>query len=711
MSTPDRPKAPLIAPPGTGTIASRVAAGLGLRPSPLEERHWSRWAIVYIRQSEPQQVLNHIESRQRQYALVDLAVSLGWPRDRILLIDEDQGKSGKTADRRTGFQRILAEVTMDHVGLILGIEMSRMARNNKDWHHLMEMCAIFGTLVADEDRIYDPSDPEDRLILGFKGTMSEYELILMNKRLERNRLFKAKRCALFLDVPCGYVKLPTGEVVRDPDEQVQATVQLVFELFTELGSCRRLYRHLVRNRICLGIRIHRGVRRGQLEWHPPTPGMLSRMLHHPIYAGAYSYGRRRIDHKRTACGDGKPKMREVPMSEWMVLERDRLPAYITWQRYEDNLRRLDQNSQRPGSLGAPRTGKALLTSLLVCGACGRRMYASYRSKLTAYYGCMRRKNEGSTCCGLEAGAVDDLVVQQVLRALEPATLELSLKAIQDVHHERERLHRHWKQRLERATYESERAERQYQAVEPENRLVARSLERQWEEALRKQRDLAEESDRFLKEQPPQIREDQRARILALSNDLPALWNAPETTAADRKEIIRLVVERVVVHVRADSEHAEAVISWRGGATTHHPIIRPVSRYESLESYDQLMNRIIAMRQEGQTIKQIAVQLNAEGYRTPRSRKGYTSTSVRKLLSRGELTWGRIPTRQLDRHEWWLPDLAGELQMSADKLRDWALRGWVRSRQIPPRGLWVIWADGRERQRLRKLRAASKRGSL
>jgi DNA invertase Pin-like site-specific DNA recombinase len=709
MSATDRPKAPRIAPPGEGTIASRVAAGLGLRPSPLEERHLSRWAIVYIRQSQPQQVLNHIESRERQYALVDLAVALGWPRDRILLIDEDQGNSGKTAERRTGFHRILAEVTMDHVGLILGIEMSRMARNNKDWHHLMEMCAIFGTLLADEDRIYDPSDPEDRLILGFKGTISEYELILMNHRLERNRLNKAKRCALFLDVPCGYVKLPTGEVVRDPDEQVQATVQLVFDRFAELGSCRRLYRHLMRNRICLGIRVHRGPRRGQLEWHLPTPGMLSRMLHHPIYAGAYSYGRRRVDHKRTASGDGKPKMREVPMSEWMVLERDRLPAYITWQRYEDNLQRLAQNSQRPGSLGAPRTGKALLTSLLVCGACGRRMYASYRSKSTAYYGCMRRKNEGSTCCGLEAGAVDNLVAQQVLRALEPATLELSLKAIQDVHRQRQQLHRHWQQRLERATYETERAERQYHAVEPENRLVARSLERQWEEALRKQRDLMEEYDRFLKEQPPQLSEDQRARILALSSDLPALWNAPETTAVDRKEIIRLVVERVVVHVRGDSERAEVEISWRGGATTRHPIIRPVSRYESLGNYDQLMNRIIAMRQEGQTIKQIAVQLNAEGFRTPRSRKGYTSTSVRKLLSRGELTRGRIPTRQLDRHEWWLPDLARALQMSANKLRDWALRGWVRSRQIPPRGLWVIWADGRERQRLRKLRTASKQG--
>jgi DNA invertase Pin-like site-specific DNA recombinase len=709
MIATDRPKAPQIAPPGEGTIAQRVAADLGLRPSPLNDWHFSRLAIVVVRQSDLQQILNHIESRQRQYALVDLAVALGWPRDRILLIDEDQGKSGKTSECRTGFHRLLAEVTMDHVGLILGIEMSRVARNNKDWHNLIEMCAIFGTLLADEDRIYDPRDADDRLLLGFKGTISEYELVLMHNRLERGRLHKANRCALFLDVPWGYVKLPTGEVVRDPDEQVQATVELIFDKFDQLGSCRRLHRHLVRNGICVGIRVHRGPRRGQLEWHPPTPGMLSRMLHHPIYAGAYSYGRRRVDHKRTATSGGKIKMREVPMSEWMVLQRDRLPAYITWERYETNLQRLLQNSLRPGFPGVTRAGKALLTSLLRCGGCGARMCVGYRSRSTAYYGCVRRKNEGSKCCGLEAGVVDDLVVQQVLHALEPATLELSVKAIQDVHQERERLHRHWKQRLERATYEAERAERQYQAVEPENRLVARSLERQWEEALRKRRDLGEEYDRYLKEQPAQLGEDQRARILALSSDLPALWNAPETTAADRKDIIRLVVERVVVHVRADSERAEVVISWRGGATTCHQIIRPVSRYESLGSYDQLMNRIIEMRQQGQTIKRIAVQLNTEGYRTPRSRKGYTSTSVRKLLSRGELTRGRIPTRQLERHEWWLPDLARELPMSADKLRDWALRGWVRSRQIAPRGLWVIWADGRERQRLRKLRAASKRG--
>jgi hypothetical protein len=305
--------------------------------------------------------------------------------------------------------------------------------------------------------------------------------------------------------------------------------------------------------------------------------------------------------------------------------------------------------------------------------------------------------------------VDNLVAEQVLHALEPATLGLSLKTIEDVHQERERLHRHWKQRLERATYEAERAERQYQAVEPENRLVARSLERQWEGALRRYRDLEEEYDRFLKEQPPQLSEDQCARILALSSDLPALWNAPETTAADRKEIIRLVVERVEVHVRPGTECGEVFIRWRDGVTTRHGMIRTVSRYESLGRYGQMMKRIVEMRQEGQTIKQIAKQLNVEGYRTPRSRKGYTSTSVRQLMSRAKLTRGRISTGQLHRHEWWLPDLAHALEISTNKLRDWAQRGWVRSRQLPPRGLWIIWADAKERQRLRRLRAGSKRG--
>jgi DNA invertase Pin-like site-specific DNA recombinase len=317
MNATDTPKALSNAPPGEGTIAKRVAAGLDLRPTPLDAWHLSRLAIVYVRQSDPQQVLNHVESRERQYALVDLAIALGWPRGRILLIDEDQGNSGKTAERRAGYHRILAEVTMDHAGLIPGTEMSRVARNNKDLYKQIEMFAIFGTVLADEDHSYDPRDPEDRLLLGFKGAISEYGLVPMHNRLGRGRLHKARRCALIQDVPCGYVKLPTGEVARDPDEQAQSTVQMVFDKFDELGSCRRLHRHLVRNKIRLGMRAHRGPRRGQLGWRLPSPGTLGRMLHHPIYAGAYSYIQWVLDEIRPgdpstpASGGYAPRLRSV----------------------------------------------------------------------------------------------------------------------------------------------------------------------------------------------------------------------------------------------------------------------------------------------------------------------------------------------------------------------------------------------------------------
>ena len=619
--------------------ANTYACSVGHRPrsSKITDRHLGKLAIVYVRQSSPQQVFDHKESRERQYALADYAVTLGWSKDRVLVIDEDQGQSGRTAERQLGFQRLLAEVTMDHVGLVLGLELSRLSRSSKDWYHLLEVCAVFGTLLADQDGLYDPNDTNDRLVLGLKGTMSEVELITMRNRLERGKLHKAERGELVLSVPCGYNKLLTGEVVFDPDEQARTTVHLVFDKFDELGSFTRVYHYFRQNKICIGVRIQRGPRRGELEWRPLTRAMLARTLHHPIYAGAYSYGRRRVDPKRTAAAAGKVRMRSVPMPDWRVLHQDRLPAYITWERFLANQQRLEQNRFRPETTGAPRVGAALLTGLLTCGACGRRMHAGYRTKAKPYYQCTRRKLEGSDCCGLSAAAIDDLVGRQVLRALEPAALELSLKAIEDVHRDRDRLRCHWDQRLERARYESQRAERQYNAVEPENRLVARGLERRWEEALRNQRDLQEEYDRFLKEHPPQLSADDRARIVAVAGDVATLWHALETTMADRKEIVRLLVERVIVLVRPNSEHTEVTISWKGGLTTRHEIARPVSRYESLNDYDQMLDRVVQLRRDGLTIKEVAARLNSEGFRTPRSGKGYTSTSVRKLMSRRGLT--------------------------------------------------------------------------
>jgi DNA invertase Pin-like site-specific DNA recombinase len=620
------------------SLAERTTPNLGTavcgrRSTAITDRHRSKLAIVYVRQSSTQQIFDHQESRERQYALADYAATLGWPRERIEVIDDDQGRSGRTVEHRPGFQRLLAEVTLDHVGLVLGLEISRLSRSSKDWYHLLELCAVFGTLLADQDGIYDSNDANDRLLLGLKGTMSEVELSTMRNRLERGKLHKAQRGDLILTVPCGFLKLPTGEVILEPDEQARATVQLVLDKFAELGSYGKVYRYLAHHKVCAGIRIHQGPRRGELVWRPVSRALLGRILHHPIYAGAYAYGRRQVDPKRTAASGGKVRMRAVPMSEWKVLQRDRFPAYISWERYLANQQRLLSNRSWPETPGVPRVGAALLPGLLVCGACGRRMHAGYRSKAKPYYECMRRKLEGSSCSGLGAAAVDDLVGRQVLCALEPAALELSLRAQLQINQERERLHRQWQLRLERAAQTAQRAERQYHAVEPENRLVARTLEQRWEEALRAERAHQEEYDRFLQDQPRQLTDNERAQIVALANDIPKLWHAPETTAAERKEVVRLLIERVVIHVQTDNERGWVEIAWRGGLTTKHEIIRSVARYESLGVYRQLLKRIRQLRREGMAIARIAKRLNEEGYRTPRSRKGYTSTSVRKLLSR------------------------------------------------------------------------------
>lgn len=438
---------------------------------------------------------------------------------------------------------------------------------------------------------------------------------------------------------------------------------------------------------------------------------LNQMLHNPIYAGAYAYGRRQESPKAQAAGRHGRGQRWAPMSEWKVLLKDHLPAYIGWERYLANLQRLERNRSSPGSPGTPRGGVALLTGLVVCGSCGRRMRTSYPSKSAAYYSCQRHLSEGTeqTCHGVRTTPVDELIARQVLLALEPAALELSLQAAQDIRRERDRLHRHWEQQRERARYESERAERQYQAIEPENRMVARTLERRWEEALSNQRQLEEEYDRFQREQPSQLGECELARIEALSRDIPALWNAPGTTNAERKEVIRLLIERVVVHVRKASEYVDATIHWRGGFTSAHEVIRPVHRYEHLRDHGRLIDRIAAWRRVGLTAGEIAARLNGEGFRAPKAPGGYNATSVRKLMSRRGLSDGGKVHGRLGKGEWWLSDLARELGMSDGKLRDWAARGWLHARRSSAHGLWIVWADGLERKRLLKLKARSRRG--
>jgi DNA invertase Pin-like site-specific DNA recombinase len=488
--------------PGHGPIDEPPWARDKVRP-----RHLDRLAIVYVRQSTAQQVLEHRESAALQYDLRRRAVALGWAADRVIVIDEDRGLSGGTAEGRLGFQRLLAEIGLDHVGIVLGVEMSRLARSCKDWHQLLELCAIFQVLLADQDGLYDPGDYNDRLLLGLKGTMSEAELHILRGRMLAGRRNKARRGELFNHAPIGFVRLPGAMPAPDPDEQVRDVVRLLIDKFDELGTVSGLLRYLVHNRILLPVRPHFGPDRGQLEWRRPNRVTLTFLLHHPIYAGAYSHGRRPADPRRKVPGRPATGRRLVPMEQWEVLIRDRLPGYITWERYETNLRRLARNRARVAAMGAPRDGDSLLTELIFCGRCRRRMLVSYPGGLKrARYSCRRGAIEYAepACQSLAGQGLDELVARLVLTVLEPASLELSLGAGEDLRRERGRLDRHWRQRLERARYEADRAARQHRAVEPENRLVGRELERRWEQALAAVREVEEEYDRFRRDQPAEL---------------------------------------------------------------------------------------------------------------------------------------------------------------------------------------------------------------
>jgi DNA invertase Pin-like site-specific DNA recombinase len=706
MKTADlsRPAARLAEPAGLSKVR--------LTASKILDTHLEKLAIVYVRQSSPQQVLENRESTARQYALADYAQTLGWPAERVIVIDDDQGQSGARADNRSGYQRLLTEVTLDHVGIVLGLEMSRLARSSKDWHHLLDLCAIFGVLLADQDGVYDPSDPNDRMLLGLKGTMSEVELHMLRNRLHRGRMNKALRGEVFHGVPMGYVILPNGEVDLDPDEQARSVVRMVFDKFGEIGTIYGLMHDLVRNRIALPVRARTGPKKGDLDWRRPTLPTLCQLLHHPIYAGAYAYGRRPCDPKAKYSASKNRGKRWKPMDEWTVLIHDRLPAYITWERYLRNQERLRQNIRGKTTPGTPGKGASLLTGLLVCGSCGRRMAVAYRTRHEPHYTCnghLMNAHE-QTCYGLKSTEIDQLVSQQTLLALEPAALELSMKALEDVEKERLRLDKNWQQSLQRARYEIDLAERRYRAVDPENRLVASTLEKSWEDALRKEQRLREDYDRFLRESPPRLAEKERTTVQSLAGDIPSLWQAPSTTNVERKQILRCLIDRVVVNVRCDSEHVQATIYWKGGYESHHEFIRPVRTYAQLHGFEPLMDRIAELRDAGKNAEQIADCLNQEGFRPPKQPGSFNKPMIYQLLKRRGLIGNeRSHDELLGKDEWWLTDLSRELQMSCDKLRDWTVRGWVHCRKTPLQGYRVLWADADEVKRLKKLLAQSRRG--
>jgi DNA invertase Pin-like site-specific DNA recombinase len=684
---------------------------LSLPSLKVRDWHLQRKAVVYIRQSTPQQVLENRESTDRQYSLVYRGELLGWPADRVEVVDEDQGRSGQSAVGRLGFQYLLAEIGLDHVGLILGLEMSRLARSNKDWHQLLELCAIFRVLLADQDGLYDPTDYNDRLLLGLKGTMSEAELHILRSRMYQGLLNKARRGEVYNHPPSGYVKLPTGLFALDADEQVQDVIRLIFDLFDRLGTIHGVLRYLVEHGIRMPIRPHAGPDRGQLEWHRPNRVTLQNLLRHPIYAGYYRWGHRALDARRRVAGRPGTGRTVRPPKECLVLLEDRCPAYITAAQFWSNQQRLDSNRARAASLGAVREGPSLLGGLLLCGQCGRRLTVQYTNGGTGLrYSCNRGVTDYGepSCQSLSGQRLDALVTRQVLTVLEPAALELHLAAAADLEQERQRLHRHWQQQLERARYQTDRAARHYHAVEPENRLVGRELERRWEDALNEQRRLEEEYDRFALAQPATLSAGEREQIRSLAHAIPDLWQAKTTTPADRQRLVRFLIGRIELLVRGVTDQVEVTIYWTGGFASHHSLVRAVQSYEQLANYAQLRVRIEELRGQGQTIAEVAQCLNREGFHPPKRARRFTMSMVAGFLAKG----GRSGPRpralsakgMLRRGEWLLTDLARELAMPSATLHRWRTVSWVQARKLPvPGGHWAIWATGAELKRLARLR--------
>lgn len=693
--------------PGNPRDASR-------RSEKITNEHLQRMAIVYVRQSTQRQVLENRESAARQYALADRAAALGWPAAAVEVIDEDQGHSGGSAEGRSGFQRLLAEVSSDRVGLILGLEMSRLARSCKDWHALLELCAIYRTLLADADGLYDPSQYNDRLLLGLKGTMSEAELHILKSRLQEGMWNKAQRGEVLNHAPIGYMRTIAGDFVLDPDEQVQAVVRLVFEQFSCRGSVSGLLRWLAGHDVKLPVRPHFGPSRGELEWRRANRVTLLNMLHHPIYAGAYRWGHRETDRRKQLPGKPSTGRTYKSHDQCRVLIRDRFPGYIMWDEFEKNQRKLAENSAMGKMLSAPRHGPSVLAGLVVCGRCGHRMLVSYANTATAKmlrYSCQRDAIDygGAACQSLSGAALEALVVQRLLQAVSPAALELSLAATADIERERKQLDGHWQQRLTRSRYEVEQARRQYAAVDPDHRLVARELERRWDESLRAGEQLQADYGHFQRECPTQLSPREREEILALSQDLPALWHADTTTPQDRQTMARLLLEQVAVTVEGNADRLDVELRWAGGFVSRHALVRPVQTYRQLSNYDELAARIEALRAECKTLSEIAAALNAEGFHPPKRSLHFTKEILSRFLRERGVRTRPLPRSvtdpgHLQANEWWLADLAAELSMPVATLHRWQRVGWVQSRKVMAAGgRWALHADADQLLRLRRLR--------
>jgi DNA invertase Pin-like site-specific DNA recombinase len=682
------------------------------RPAPLKIRveHLDRQALIYVRQSTPMQVRDNVASTARQYDLARRAEQFGWPQGRIHVIDQDQGRSGASTLGRDGFQYLMAEVGLGRVGAVLSLEASRLARSCSDWYRLIEICGLTDTLVIDEDGVYDPTQYNDRLLLGIKGTMSAAELHWLRSRLLGGKLEKARTGQLRSRPPTGLVYDPIGQLVLDPDERVQEALRLVFDTFERVGAALGVVQYFAENQLHFPCRHYGGSRDGQLNWRPLDHGRVLAILHNPTYTGTYVYGRTKTRNVVLAGEEPriKGRTRRVVAEDWPFVLHDHHPGYLTWEQFQRNQRRLLENCtvDHQERRGALREGAALLQGLVLCGRCGRRMTIRYMDDgKTPVYECnqLHKQRGEKTCQSLRGDRIDEAVARVFLEAMRPAQLEVSMAAIDQISEQARKADRQWELMGERARYEAELARRRFQAVDPENRLVARTLERDWEAKLVEGERLERESAARTTLSTRLVDPAERARILALAQDLPALWQAATTTQIERKQLLAFLIKDVCL-TRAETTIGVA-IRWRTEACTVLNIPRPKRSCDARRTDPVALVRLRALAADTSD-SQIARILDQEGFRSGTGRP-FTTNVVKQLRYSYSIASG-CPDQPGSCADGYRADgrcsagvAAGLLNVTVSTIADWCKSGVLDGLQSTPHGPWWIRLTPETIARLRK----------
>jgi DNA invertase Pin-like site-specific DNA recombinase/predicted DNA-binding transcriptional regulator AlpA len=657
----------------------------------IKATHLQRCAYVYVRQSTASQVQHNRESTDRQYKLGDRALRLGWPKEQVKTIDEDLARSGSSTSDRSGFTRMTTEVALGHVGLILSIEVSRVARNNADWYRLLDLCGVTDTLIGDEDGLYHPGLFNDRLLLGLKGTMAEAELHVLRARLEGGIRNKAARGQLRRGLPVGFVwGEEDGEVRFHPDQAVTGAIQSVFDKFTEMGSVRRVWLWFCSEGIVFPLQSNSFP---DIQFATPTYSRIHNVLANPVYAGAYVYGKTRQERFVDPNGRLQKRIRRLPRSQWAVLLQDHHKGFIDWATYTMNQCRIASNTHPAPhqATGAIREGAALLQGLATCGRCGRRLMVYYQGRCSTpgYYCTASTLVNGRGCHCMRIGGVqiDEAVTQALLDAIAPAGIESALLAEETLQADHQTSLKQWRLQVERARYEAEKAERRYRSVEPENRLVARTLEADWEHRLSEfssaQAELAHQQTQF----PGRLTDLQRKRIHSLGEDLLRVWEAPTTTYRDRKELLRILLEEVNIKVEQGRPDAHLILRWRGGAVSEldiHLKRRNTPPIRTDEATIELVRRLAAHYSDGV----IAGIVNRQGRRTAHGHR-FTTNKIGNLRRYWKIPRFDSDTTSSQGELVTVQKAAQLLGLAPSTLHRWLSDGFIAGEQVTPGAPWRI----------------------